>query len=187
MSFKLHKQHPDDVMKLPIMTMVKHRVPWLIFGLGGGILAAQVVGAFGELLEKKILLASFIPLIAYMNGAVGAQMGAFVIRDFAVDSKIDVSKYIWKQFRVVAILGAIVCWVLWVAVSLIYKDFVVANAVSIALYAAMITSVFTGTMIPLAFEVLDLDPANGSGPVATVVQDLLAVLIYFSVAGMMLG
>lgn len=187
MKFKIDKQDSDDILHLPIVVMIVHRLPWLIFGLFGGLVAAQVVGAFESLIEDRLLLAAFIPLIVYMNGAVGAQMGAFVIRDFAINSRINVSKYIWKQFRVVVVLGLVICSMLWIGVSALYLDYVVASAVSIALYVAMVSSVFTGTLIPLAFEVFDLDPANGSGPVATVVQDLLAVLIYFSVASAMLG
>ena len=163
MKWKLKRQKKDNVIHMPLWTSVRHRLPWLLFGLFGGLLAAQIVGAFGDLLKKKILLASFIPLIAYMNGAIGAQMGAFVIRDFAVNNKINVSKYILRQFRVVVVLGFIVCGLLWVTIRFVYGDLIVAMAVSVALYVAMITSVFTGTLIPLAFEVFDLDPANGSG------------------------
>lgn len=180
-------QKPDDVLTMPVALSVRHRLPWLLFGLFGGLLAAQVVNSHAEVLEKNLILAIFIPLIAYMNGAVGAQMGAFVIRDFAVDAKINVKAYIWRQFRVVVLLASIVCLVLFVAVNFFYGEMIVATAVSVALFVAMLTSVFSGILIPLMFDVFDLDPANGSGPIATVVQDLLSVLIYFSIASWLLG
>lgn len=184
--WKIGGQRPDDVLGMPIYLSVRHRLPWLMVGLFGGLLAAQVVKNHEDVLQQNLILAIFIPLIAYMNGAVGAQMGAFVIRDFAIDAKINVKAYIWRQFKVVALLAIAVCAVLFAAIDILYADYLVAGAVAIALFVAMLSSVFTGTLIPLMFDVFDLDPANGSGPVATVVQDLLSVLIYFSVASWLL-
>jgi len=89
----------DIAFKGSIGSALKNRLPWLVIGLLGGLLASFVVDKFEFVLEKHILLASFIPVVVYMSGATVTQMQAFVIRDFAWNQKIDWQSYFVKQLR----------------------------------------------------------------------------------------
>lgn len=176
----------DNVLTMPIWQSIKHRLPWLLLGLLGGILAAKIVGAFENTLEKNLILAAFIPLIVYMADAVGTQMEAFIIRDFAVSPQLKFSKYFFKQLYVILLIAAITSTVLFLATYLIYGGVIISTILAIGLLAAIISSLLTGLVVPYLFNKLKQDPANASGPVATIIQDLLSVLVYFFIASLLL-
>lgn len=181
-----HKQHIDNILQLPVSTLVKHRLPWLMLGLVGGLMAAGVVEVFEGTLKNNLVLAAFIPLIMYMSGAVSAQTGVFAVRDMAVHYKINLRKYAIKQFLTITVVGLILSVVLFGAVGIYYTSMRIAFVLAVSLLVAIISSVFTGLAIPLVLRNFKLDPANASGPIATIIQDLMSVSIYFTVASWLL-
>ncbi len=184
----IHKGHfvTDDIMKISLFDAFKHRVPWLVIGLFGGILAASVTGYFEKTLEKNILLVAFIPLIVYMADAVGTQMESFAIRDFSIPNKLDHASYFMKQFMIVFVIAVFLSIVFGALSLFIYHSQALSFVLVISLFLTMISSVFTGLIIPFFFTKLKQDPANASGPIATIIQDVLSVLIYFYIASMLL-
>lgn len=181
------KEQIDNVMTLPLMTLIAHRLPWLILGLAGGIAASQIVGGFKETLEKNIILAAFIPLIVYMSDAVGTQMEAFVIRDFALHPKFKFRQYFVRQLTVITSIGIVLSTLLYFATDFLLTTSKVSMVLAISLFFSVLSSVFSGLILPNVFEKLKLDPANASGPIATILQDIVSVLVYFSVARLILG
>jgi len=131
-------------------------------------------------------LAAFIPLIVYMADAVGTQMEAFIIRDLALHPRIKFNKYLIKQVLIVATIGLLLSTVLFITSIILYQSMGIALTLSLALFLAIISSVVTGLLIPYLFEKTRLDPANASGPIATIVQDILSVTIYFLIASKIL-
>jgi magnesium transporter len=182
----LHPGTYDDIFQLPLTASLKHRLPWLIVGLFGGMLAAGIVGRFEELLSRNLILAAFIPLIVYMADAVGTQMEAFIIRDLAMNPKLKFMKYLAKQALIVLLIGLIVSAVLYGASLALYHDADISTVLATALFLATGTSLVTGLVVPYVFGRLNLDPANASGPIATVIQDVLSVLVYFAIASLVL-
>jgi len=176
----------DNIMRLKVGTSVRHRLPWLVLGLLGGLLAAQIIGAFETTLTKNLLLASFIPLVVYISDAVGTQMESFVIRDIAIHKGINFFKYFLKQFVIVTIMAVILAAGLYVIILFLHGDSNLSLAVTLSMFFAIESSIFTGIILPILFRRLNLDPANASGPIATIVQDLLSVTIYFLVAARLL-
>ncbi len=98
----------DDVVKLSLKTSLKRRLPWLIVGLVGGLIVAWIIGLFEKTLAENIILTAFIPLVVYMASAVGTQVGFFIVRDLAINQKIDFLKYAWRHFRVIFFISLIV-------------------------------------------------------------------------------
>lgn len=182
-----HTKNLDDVLKIPVGTSVKHRLPWLIIGLIGGVLAAQIVENFEGVLSENLFLATFIPLIVYMSDAVGTQMESFAIRDFAIKSHIHFIKYFVRQFLVISIIGVILSLCLLGIIIATHHEFKVGLVLSISLFAAVLSSLFTGLLIPYVFSKIKFDPANASGPIATIIQDLLSVSVYFFIANSLLS
>jgi magnesium transporter len=176
----------DDIFSLPILVSLKHRLPWLILGLLGGIATAAIVGSFEEVLSKNIILAAFIPLIVYMADAVGTQMEAFIIRDLAINPELKLLKYLLRQGLIVVLIGVLVSAIMYGISLFLYHDPNVSFVLVTALFCAIISSLVTGLVIPYAFEKFNLDPANASGPVATIIQDLLSIVIYFAIASLIL-
>jgi len=178
----MHAGRYDNVLNIPIFRSIKHRLPWLILGLVGGMLGAGIVNQFEGLLSRYLILASFIPLIVYMADAVGTQMEAFIIRDLAVNPKLKFFAYFWRQASIVVLIGILASALLFLGAEMIFHNFVISLVLGIALFLAILTSLVTGLIVPYLFGKLRLDPANASGPIATIIQDILSVLVYFSVA-----
>lgn len=180
------KTHVDNVLKMSTKTVLIHRTPWLLIGLFGGLFSAKIVEFFETTLQKNLILAAFIPLIVYMADAVGSQMESFIIRDTAINPRLNFVKYLLKQLFVVSIVGLLISTTLFFVSLIIYKDVKISITLFLSLLFAIISSVVTGLIIPYLFERTRLDPANASGPIATVIQDILSVLIYFFIASIIL-
>ncbi|MDQ3157542.1 MAG: magnesium transporter [Actinomycetota bacterium] len=164
----------------PLEVRLWHRLPWLVIGLIGSALAAIMVRGFEGELERDVRLAFFIPGIVYMADAVGTQTEALVIRGMSVG--VDIRRVFALEsltgFAVGVALAAVtvpVTW--WVTDSLR-----LGITLGVSLMAACAVATIVAMMLPWLVRRLGRDPAFGSGPLATVVQDLLSLLIYFAAA-----
>jgi len=182
----LHKGSVDNILNLPLRTALKHRLPWLVLGLIGGIAVAGVVNSFADVLAKNFILAAFIPLIVYMADAVGAQMAVFMIRDLAFNLRLKFLKYFIRQAILAVMMGIIISTGLFILSTILYRNFEISFVLSVALFCAIISSLFTGLIVPYVFGKFRLDPANASGPIATILQDGLSITIYFTIASLIL-
>lgn len=156
-----------------------HRVPWLLVGLVGAMLAAVIVGSFEEQLRQEVLLAFFAPGVVYMADAIGTQTEALVIRGLAVG--VGIRRMAIREIVTGLALGVIVAAAFLPLGRLIWDDGRVAVAVSLAFLASCAIATAVAMALPLVLQRLGRDPAFGAGPLATVVQDLLSLLIYFSI------
>ena len=180
----IHRSHADmdDIIAIPLMRAVKHRIPWLLIGLIGGLVAAGIVGSFEETLEQNIILASFIPLVVYIADSVRTQLEAFTIRDITLYKKLDMKKYFGKQMAIIIITAAILSITIMVAGTILNYADGVSMVLGAAIFTAITSSVVTGIGIPFLFRQFRIDPANASGPIGTILQDILSVFIYFTIA-----
>jgi magnesium transporter len=164
----------------PLSARLWHRLPWLALGLIGAALAAVLVRGFEEELATDVRLAFFIPGIVYMAAAVGTQTEALVIRGLSVGVPIK------RVFRLEALTGLLVGAALAVvtipAVWLVLGSAQLALTVSSSLVAASAMATVVAMLLPWVMAKSHLDPAFGSGPLATVVQDLLSLVIYLAIA-----
>jgi magnesium transporter len=165
----------------PVFRRLWHRVPWLLVGLLGAMLSAVLMSAFEEDLEANVLLALFVPAIVYMAGAVGSQTQTVLIRAFAVG--VRTRDIFWREALTGAMVGVLIGAVFFVFAVLGWGDTGVALAVALALVVSGLASTFIAMALPSLFKRLGLDPAFGSGPLATLLQDLLSILVYFGVVG----
>ena len=176
----------ENVLKTPIHTAVLHRLPWLVIGLGGGLLTAQIITGFIATLENNLLLAGFIPLMVYMTDAVGTQIEAFFIRDYAPTPNFQYHRYFLKHLTIVSTLAAILGGTLFIVASIVFRHPALGVVLGLSLGLGIISSVFTGLFIPYLFSKAKLDPANTTGPIATIIQDFVTIVIYFSIASLLL-
>jgi magnesium transporter len=162
-----------------------HRLPWLLLGLAGAIASAVVVGAFESQLQRHVLIAFFVPGVVYMADAVGTQTEALVIRGLSVG--VGLRHVAARELVTGALVGALMAAAAFPLIALGWGDVRVASAVSVAMLAAC--AIATGVAMALPWLLLRLgkDPAFGSGPLATVVQDLLSIVIYLAAATLILG
>jgi magnesium transporter len=165
----------------PLARRLVHRLPWLAIGLLGAAFSAWLLGLFEGRLSDDVRLAFFIPGVVYLADAVGTQTEALVIRGLSVGVPFR------RTMRLEAMTGPIIggllgaasfpaVWLAWGAT--------LALTVSLSLVAACAMATVVGVALPWAMARSGRDPAFGSGPLATVVQDLLSLLTYFAVASL---
>ena len=157
-----------------------HRMPWLIIGLLGAMLATVIVSSFEAALEDNVILAFFIPAIVYMADAVGTQTETLVIRGLSVS--VPLRNVIRREAITGVLVGGAIALIFYPLALAGWGDSDVALAVALALLGACSTAAVIGMALPYVLYRFGLDPAFGSGPLATVIQDLLSILIYFAVA-----
>jgi magnesium transporter len=172
----------SNVLTLSLFSSFKHRILWLIIGLAGGLLTANIIGAFEETIAENLILAAFLPLIVYMSSAVGTQMQSYVIRDLAVDHKLPFAKYLARNIVIVIAIAIVLGLLLAAATTILHNHPQAGIAIGIALVGSTMSSVLTGLLLPYGFSKFSLDPADVSGPVATIIQDIISIVIYFGVA-----
>ncbi|MCF7795870.1 magnesium transporter [Patescibacteria group bacterium] len=172
----------DDISSMSLYHSLKNRLPWLILGIIGGIIAAKVIGLFEQTLSKNIILAAFIPLIVYIASAVATQAGFFIVRDLAIHKKFNFLSYIFKQFKVILSMGFLISILIYGFTFLVYRDLSISIVLSLSIFLTILSSIITGIFIPYTFSKLKFDPANASGPIATIIQDLVSVTIYLLIA-----
>jgi magnesium transporter len=154
-----------------------HRLPWLLVGLAGALVAAGIVGSFEHELSETAMLAFFLPGVVYLADAVGTQTEALVIRGLSVG--VSIRDVLAREILTGALIGVVVSALFVPASLLIWGDAALAVAVGLALFAACSTATAVAISLPFLLSRLGRDPAFGSGPLATVIQDLLSLITYF--------
>jgi magnesium transporter len=162
-----------------------HRLPWLLVGLLGAIAAAAIVGGFESQLQHNVLIAFFIPGVVYLADAVGTQTEALVIRGLSVG--IGVRRIAGRELTTGLLVGVLIAAASYPLVLFGWHDAQVAAAVSVALLASCTIATSVAMALPWLLQRLGKDPAFGAGPLATVIQDLLSIVIYFAAAAAILS
>lgn len=170
-----------DVLAARVVDLIRLRLPWLILGLAGGMLATLVVNLFEGALERRLALAFFIPVVVYMSDAVGTQTETIFIRSLAL-RRTNLRLYLAHEAVVGLALG-VVCGLLIAGFALVvFQSPDIAVIVGLAMFTSIFASVFIAVAIPWTFNHFGKDPAFGSGPFATVIQDILSLTVYFLIA-----
>jgi magnesium transporter len=163
----------------PIRQRLWHRLPWLLLGVLGAMGSAVLVGAFDAQLEATVIVAFFVPAIVYMADAVGTQTETVLIR--ALAAGVTTRSIVGREIVTGLIMGTVVGAVFFAFVAIGWGEVSVAAAVALALLASCSVATVVAMALPAVFQTLGRDPAFGSGPLATVIQDLLSIAVYFAI------
>jgi magnesium transporter len=175
----------EDLIHEKSFELLRERLPWLLLGLIGALAAASLVRTFEEVLQKNLMIAFFIPSVVYMADAVGTQTETIFIRGMAQES-FSKTKYLSKEILVGALIGILLGVAAALLITLWFGNFTTGIIVGLSMFFSIIAAVIINTLIPLLFVKLKVDPALGSGPFATVVQDLVTLFVYFKVASLVM-
>lgn len=171
-----------------VFKTVRARLPWLLVGLLGGILGAQVIGTFEGTIATIPAMAFFIPLIAAMGGNVGVQSSAIVVQSLANGS--DQFGSIFSKVRKEAIVGlvnGVICSSIIFFITYFLEDLTLGLTVCISLFTVIMFAAMFGTLVPLILHKYKIDPALATGPFITTVNDVLGLFIYFSIGILLYG
>ncbi|MDC1472465.1 magnesium transporter [Flavobacteriaceae bacterium] len=171
-----------------ILALTRARLPWLFLGLLGGVGAAVIMGGFETIIEDFPLILLFTPLIAAMAGNVGVQSSAIIVQGLANDEvRGSVNTRLLKEMFLAALNGIILALFLFVFVWIWKEDLRTALAISLSLVIVIIVAGIIGTFIPLFLHKKGIDPAIATGPFITTSNDIFGILIYFTIAKLILN
>lgn len=172
-----------------ILELTKARLPWLVLALFGGFISVKVLGIFEPMMNSHRMLLFFTPLIAAMAGNVGVQSSAIVVQGLANNS---LTGSLWnrllKELSLSLLNGSILAVILILGTHfLLGYEFMIGITVSIALLSVIVVASLIGTFIPIILDKYGIDPALATGPFITTSNDILGIIIYFSIARLVLG
>jgi magnesium transporter len=171
-------------IEAPPTRRARDRLPWLLVGLAGAMVATLIVAWFERALQARIAIAFFVPGIVYLADAIGTQTESIAVRGLSL-SRVPVRRLVAGELRTGALIGLTLSALAFVPILLVFGDVRLAAAVSLALLAASSVATTVGLVFPWLLARLGKDPAYGSGPVATIIQDVLSLLIYFVVVSLL--
>jgi magnesium transporter len=172
------KEHVTHAFDAEPSRRVAERLPWLLVGLCGSALATWVMASFEASLQRRVAVAFFVPGIVYLADAIGTQTEAAAVRSLSFQCP-----RVWATFlselRTGLLLGLALALPVLPAIGWAYGDFRLAAAVALAILFAGTLATAIGFLFPLLLARCNRDPALGSGPLATIVQDVLSLMAYF--------
>jgi magnesium transporter len=171
-----------------IWMLTRARIPWLVIGLVGSFMGAEVIGLFEKEISVVPIMAAFIPLITATAGNVAIQSSSMVVQSLATKSVFQesVMKRMLKVV-VVALLNGLLLAVLALAISYFRRhNLQVSMVVATSLTSVVLLASLSGTITPIILDKFGINPAAASGPFITTANDILGLAVYFSVAHLLL-
>lgn len=195
----LNKEFSDDLLRLSgVSVPPQHhtfdsfkvfwrRLPWMMIGMLGGLLTGSIISLFQASIETTVLLAVFIPVIA-STGATSANQAAMIfIRNWLHADINNKVQYVLNELKIGALLGVVLSVIAFGLIAVFVQNTALAFAVSVSLLLTVIAGAMIGVLIPMVLYRARLDPAIGAGPFLTIIKDIIAMTIYFSVATALLS
>jgi len=192
----LRREHVEDLHRLagirresaqarhaiedPPLRRARHRLPWLLVGLAGGALATAAMAGFEATIERMVAVAFFVPALVYLADAIGTQSEAVAVRGLSL-TRVGIARLLASELRTGMLIGVALGVIAFLPVMLVFGDARLAAAVSTSIFIAGSIAAAIGIGLPWLLTRRGLDPAYGSGPVATVIQDILTIVVYFMV------
>ncbi len=168
-----------------VFAQTKARIPWLLVGIGSGLLASMILGTFESQLQAVTALALFIPIIGGTGGNVGVQASAIVVQGLA-NGTLDVRHFAAQLGKeiIIGLLNATVLTAVVMAYNLLTMpgDFAVTISVGLSLFVVVMFASILGTVVPLTLEKLHINPALATGPFIQISNDIVGLLIYVQIA-----
>ena len=187
----------EEDLNETLLQSMKKRMPWLLVLLGLGIVVSTVVGAFEKVVAQLTLIMAFQSLILDMAGNVGTQSLAVTIR-VLTDENLSFQqkcRLVSKEMKIGLCNGLLLGSISFLLIGLyillfkhkaILFSFAVSGCIGLSLVLAMLVSSAVGTLIPLFFKKIKIDPAVASGPLITTINDLVAVVAYYGMSWLLL-
>jgi len=189
----LWREHTEDINRLagimkplheasyaldePPLHRAGRRLPWLLVGLVGSFFATGVMAAFETMFAGNVKLAFFVPAIVYLADAIGTQTEAVAVRGLSVAHR-PFWHLLSGEVAAGFLIGSVLALLSFAGVLFAYGDMRLGMAIGVAILAAGTIATTIGLSLPWLLARMGLDPAFGSGPVATIIQDVLSILIY---------
>lgn len=179
----------ESYFKTSVFTHTKNRIFWLLILMLSSAITGNVITKYENAFAAVPLLVSFIPMIMGTGGNCGSQTSTLVIRGLAVEEiKLkDWLKVLWKELRVALVVGILLFIANSIKIYAQYRDLNLCITLGITLIATIVVSKSIGCLLPIIAKKLKQDPAIMAAPLITTVVDLCSIMLYFSIATMIMG
>jgi magnesium transporter len=179
------------------LTQFRKRIPWLLLLMLSTTVTGMIITAFEDALAAQVALTAFIPMLMGTGGNSGSQSSVMVIRALSLDELkfSDLPKVLWKELRTSILCGialAVVCFgKIWLVDRLLLGNdqitWMVDAVVCLALLVTVVAAKVVGAVLPMLAKRIKLDPAVMASPFITTIVDALSLLLYFTIASLLLG
>ena len=180
----------EEYMDAGVLHLVAHRLPWLMIMMLSATLSSTIITHFESVLAGAVALTAFIPMLTGSAGNSGSQTSVTIIRNMSL-GEVELSDWLrvlFKEVRVALVTGAALAVVNFARMMLFSgTGAMISLTVSVTLLFAIVLAASVGCLLPMGAKRLGLDPAVMASPMITTIVDCAALLIYFMVAGVMLG
>jgi magnesium transporter len=196
----LRKEATEDILKMAgvgeefvetksIFKSTRIRLPWLFASCVGGLFAFYIIGKFESSILKYAYLAAFIPVIMGMGGNIGTQSSTIVVRGLATGrlNVRDIWSVVMKELSIGVILGSVYGALIGSVAQFRYSMMALAVSVALAVISSMSVAALVGSLVPMVFARINIDPAVATGPFVTTAIDIISVFFYFKIATTLLG
>jgi magnesium transporter len=180
----------EPYMKTGVLEQSHHRIYWLMFLMLSATITGSIISHFEDSLAVLPVLIAFIPMLMNTGGNAGCQSSTLVIRGIALDEIHfnDILEVLWREVRVGVVCGIVLGAVNFTRVYFMNeKDYMLSMTVSISLIVTVIMSKSVGCILPLVAKKMKFDPAIIAAPIITTIVDAASLIVYFSVAKMILS
>lgn len=164
-----------------------HRLPWLLIGMAGGVVAAVLIERFEAALAQEVLLAAFIPIVVYLADAAGVQVQTIYIRLLARQQQLPTLRYMSREFMTSVVIAAVLGVSTFVLVAVWFDAGALAAIVAMSVMLSVVFAGAAALILPWLFTILHRDPAVASGPMSTIIIDITSIVIYFGLAHLLLN
>jgi magnesium transporter len=178
----------DLVESQSLLKSTRIRLPWLMASWIGGVIAFLIIGQFESSLNKLVYLAAFIPIIMGMGGNIGTQSSTIVVRGLATGrlSVKQIGRVVCQELAIGFLLGFVYGLLIGFVVHLRYELWLVGATVGLAVMISMTIAATVGSLMPMVFARINIDPAVATGPFVTTSIDILSVFFYLQIATLLL-
>jgi magnesium transporter len=196
----IREEATEDILKMAgageefvetqsVLRSTRIRLPWLFASCIGGVLAFFVIGHFEGSLSRLAYLAAFIPVIMGMGGNIGTQSSTIVVRGLATGrlNIRDIWSVVFKELAIGVILGVVYGLLIGTVAQVRYSTNALAFSVGLSVLCSMSVAALVGSLVPMVFARIDIDPAVATGPFVTTAIDIISVFFYFQIATTLLG
>ena len=179
-----------EYMDIPVLHHVKNRLPWLCVMTISLMITGGIIAHFEDLMSQVIALVAYIPLLNGTGGNAGTQSASLIIRGMAVGEieLRDAARVLWKEMRISFTVGLILSVLNFIKIIVIDREaMLVALTVALGIFIIVMFAKLLGGLLPMAAKRLGIDPALMATPMISSITDMVSVIVYFTLATMIIG
>ena len=178
----------DEDLFAPIIRSSKRRATWLGINLLTAFLASWAIGLFEGTLQQIVALAVLMPVVASMGGIAGSQTLTLIIRGIALGqiSKGNILPLLIKEVKVGALNGVLWAFVIGIIAAIWFGSFGIGTVIALAIVINIIAAAFSGVVIPIVLDRLEIDPALSGSVILTTVTDVVGFVAFLGLGSVFL-